>query len=376
MSHRARPSPPSSFHPSAETIAWLFSLPLPPGVISQPQPATPEDWALVEQYRLLCQSLTVLGEYERARRAEGLEAVRWEDLSIPGRDGPSALPHSSSSTSTSEPLALAPHNAVTALSHSLSSAYPLTSLPSTSSFSFTSTSPTSFSFDLSLDLPLDLDAAGTGPASLPSLMSAISELEHCVARLSLEANEARNLQRSLRTEMASRQRDRGRPASGAGARGRAGAKAGKRKAIEPAKEVKQMAVCEDCGEEMSASEEGESGSDEQHYHSEHAAVEGPAGLGVKAWEDRELMKALESVSMLDKRADEYRERLRVLKAQIHQHAALADALASQSSPATSSTSKMKGKNSGSSANGRGRSFGDVASDTGMRMVSLSRKGGR
>ncbi|CEQ41455.1 SPOSA6832_03195 [Sporobolomyces salmonicolor] len=369
MSHRARPSPPSSFHPSAETIAWLFSLPLPPGVISQPQPATPEDWALVEQYRLLCQSLTVLGEYERARRAEGLEAVRWEDLSIPGRDvtsiphgaGPSALPHPSSSTSTSEPLALAPHNAVTALSHSLSSAYPLTSLPSSSSFAFTSTSPTSFSFDLSLDLPLDLDAAGTGPASLPSLMSAISELEHCVARLSLEANEARNLQRSLRTEMASRQRERGRPASGAGARGRAGAKAGKRKAIEPAKEVKQMAVCEDCGEEMSASEEGESGSDEQHYHNEHAAVEGPAGLGVKAWEDRELMKALESVSMLDKRADEYRERLRVLKDQIHQHAALADALASQSSPATSSTSKMKGKNSGSSANGRGRSFGDVAS---------------
>lgn len=75
----------SPFVPLPETISFLYSLPLPPGVTSQPQPQSQQDWALVEQYRLLCQSLTVLGDYERARRKEGLEPVHWQDLNIPHR---------------------------------------------------------------------------------------------------------------------------------------------------------------------------------------------------------------------------------------------------------------------------------------------------
>lgn len=75
----------SPYVPRPESIAFLYSLPLPPGVTSQPQPRTQQDWALVEQYRLLCQSLTVLGDYERARRKEGLQPVDWKDLNIPHR---------------------------------------------------------------------------------------------------------------------------------------------------------------------------------------------------------------------------------------------------------------------------------------------------
>lgn len=243
------------------------------------------------------------------------------------------------------------HNAVAQLSQSLSS------FPS-SSFTFTSTASLSDpesagQFSLDLSLPLDLDST-TGPASLPSLMSAISELEHCVARLSLEANEARNLQRSLRSEMAVRQKSDhpqqkqlqngayGKGVSGGGGSAKKnGKKAAKYRSQDHSHETGSNAgPCQDCGEDHPQIEGYEGGGGDydhesyqldlefQHQQLQRQANEVVAaanaannggnggsgsGLGVKSWEDRELMKALESVSLLDKRADEYRERLKILK---------------------------------------------------------------
>ncbi|GAA6063254.1 hypothetical protein JCM10212_003617 [Sporobolomyces blumeae] len=506
----------SSFVPSKETLAWLFSLPLPPGVSHQPQPRTPQDWALVEQYRLLCQSLAVLGDYERARRADGLEPVQWHHLcldlappppsfpppvsddaySAEAREIAKLLPSLAAASAAAAGHAPSPRAAVldtpvapigrddddddaAAVAHLSES---LAAFPS-SSFTFSSSgSLADGSLSLDLSLPLDLDAS-TGPASLPSLMSAISELEHCVARLSLEANEARNLQKSLRSEMANRHaRDRttiagsapwaaaahaaGDPGqANAVARGRAGAgrhggprsgaaggqaplsakqhgkkpekrpsydeddarlggttsrgdRSGERgasRALTAASADRQHSFeshCEDCGDETSTedwlnfkdyedekpwvstngegrfTENGDGGAREST--SEHAGANGNevgagsmvakasvgvragevGGLGVKAWEDRELMKALESVSMLDKRADEYRERLRILKEQIHHHAALADALASSSS--ADSLEVRAGKSAKVKSGAGSARFGDVASDTGMKMVHLTR----
>ncbi|GAA5820285.1 hypothetical protein JCM11491_005562, partial [Sporobolomyces phaffii] len=353
--------PPPPFVPLPETIAFLYSLPLPPGVASQPQPASQQDWALVEQYRLLCQSLHVLAEYERARRAEGLPAVEWHDLALPAPPPPPPAPPRPAPPPPRPAVSSSHNNAVAQLSESLSS------FPS-SSFTFTSSgSLADGSLALDLSLPLDLDAE-SGPASLPSLMSAISELEHCVARLSLEANEARNLQRSLRTEMATRQ-------SSSSASGGSAKKNGKKTAKPPPAAVAPAAAAPApvvaAAERSSfyaagtAPEQLEYERDLEHEYEQlqlqadaavaHATAlerrhdhHGPSsasgsgtgtGLGVKAWEDRELMKALESVSMLDKRADEYRERLKILKEQIHHHAALADALASQSSSPSNRSSK-------------------------------------
>ncbi|GAA5946900.1 hypothetical protein JCM3765_002067 [Sporobolomyces pararoseus] len=365
------------FVPLPETIAFLYSLPLPPGVTSQPQPQSQQDWALVEQYRLLCQSLHVLAEYERARRAEGLEPVHFQDLQLPSSNQlppppppPSApVPHHRSIHEE-----LSSHNAVAQLSQSLSS------FPS-SSFTFTSSgSLADGSLSLDLSLPLDLDST-SGPASLPSLMSAISELEHCVARLSLEANEARNLQRSLRTEMATRQTGNGNT-NGAGGNG--GKNSAKKNGKKTAKNNNSGVVQ---GQITAAGAGGIIEVGDQYDHDQYrldleyqheqlqktanevvAAANGGggasgSGLGVKSWEDRELLKALESVSMLDKRADEYRERLKILKEQIHHHAALADALASQSSSPSSNNRSKGGKNS---------RFGDSPSDTGMRMINAPR----
>ena len=332
------------FVPLPETIAFLYSLPLPPGVTSQPQPQTQQDWALVEQYRLLCQSLNVLAEYERARRAEGLEPVDFQDLKLPSSNQslPSAPPPPPAPPLLLPPPSSAPtlphhrsiheelssHNAVAQLSQSLSS------FPS-SSFTFTSSgSLADGSLSLDLSLPLDLDST-SGPASLPSLMSAISELEHCVARLSLEANEARNLQVSLRTEMDSRQTGNVNTyvaGGGGGGKQNSAKKNGKK----IAKNVNNSGLVQ--GQITAGGGGGIGGGvgGEQYEHDQYrldleyqheqlqktanevvAAANGGgargSGLGVKSWEDRELLKALESVSMLDKRADEYRERLKILK---------------------------------------------------------------
>lgn len=77
---------PTSFSPSPLTLDWLYSLPLPPGCPVQPFPQTSQDWALVEQYRLLCQGLTVMAEYERERsrrqqRGEDPDAQPWDPRS-------------------------------------------------------------------------------------------------------------------------------------------------------------------------------------------------------------------------------------------------------------------------------------------------------
>lgn len=215
-------------------------------------------------------------------------------------------------------------------------------------------------------LPLDL----SGPASLPSLMGAIAELEQCVARLSLEANEARTLQKTLRLEMAARTAGRGRggaAGAGAGAGGgpgaaRAAAKKQRRKAKKrAAAEAEASAAAAAAAAASSGSPHAREHGDDDELDDEHAQapltrdealVSGLSGraddccsecgeshaaappshapapassviagsahraLGVGAWEDGELMKALQSVSQLDRRADEYRERLRVLKVRL------------------------------------------------------------
>jgi len=161
--------------------------------------------------------------------------------------------------------------------------------------------------------------------------------------------------------------------------------------------------CQDCGEDHPQIEGYEGGGNEydhesyqldlelQHQQLQRQANEVVAaanaannnggsgsGLGVKSWEDRELMKALESVSLLDKRADEYRERLKILKVsllssqshsehirltcfdvdqeQIQHHAALADALAS--SQGSGRSAAKHGRIEGMNGNPR---FGDVPS---------------
>lgn len=215
-------------------------------------------------------------------------------------------------------------------------------------------------------LPLDLSAlvaggggAGAGgPASLPSLIGAIAELEQCVARLSLEANEARTLQKTLRMEMAARS---GGGGGGGSAGGGAAAPGSARAAAKKKKRKAKKRAAADAAASASAaasapgtiatghaaaaadastgppaasmtgdealvsglsgraddccSECGESHAAPPHPHdaAAAAAAESAGGLGVTAWEDGELMKALQSVSQLDRRADEYRERLRVLK---------------------------------------------------------------
>lgn len=265
------------------------------------------------------------------------------------------------------------------------------------------------------------DPLSLGPASLPSLMAAISELEQCVARLSLEASEARSLQRRMRDELGAP------PTAAAGADlaayGEVGEVAGGEERLRAALEKKKMrnkkkkdkkkakaaaaavaaaeaevahsqsqqeqplaaSVTRDDDAESASSEEngGDSGTaaaaaadgadHPDHLLSAVAHGQAPMAAGEQASqhkkEDGELIKALQSVSMLDRRADEYRERLRVLKVrsrgcfflslfapvsfsertsaepndpacvlqeQIHHHAALADALAASSSSPSSS----------------------------------------
>ncbi|GAA5945564.1 hypothetical protein JCM3775_002634 [Rhodotorula graminis] len=481
-----------AFVPSPSTREWLYSLPLPPGCTTQPEPQTPEDWALVEQYRLLVNGLVVLGEYERERRrresrGEDPFATAWDPRTCsnpvvlaavdslvkdawPGLDTASPAHAASSAPQAGTAATLetdaaylgalsavqaalggsaagvlrgrgsSPSTATTASSHSsraphhhphqrpqarsssssssaaattfhddystpASSAAPsfrldpatgdmiaslplsLSDLASLPSHSALALDPSQIPADgiLADHLPLDL----SGPASLPSLMGAIAELEQCVARLSLEANEARTLQKTLRMEMAARTSGGG--GAGAGAApgaARAAAKKQKRKA-------KKRAAAEAAAAATAAA--ASPGQPHEHEHDEHddehddqpqapmtrdealvsglsgrvddccsecgeshaavpphhagagaGAATGPSALvpgsgagsgasiigeaahravGVGAWEDGELMKALQSVSQLDRRADEYRERLRVLKEQIHHHAALADSLA-------------------------------------------------
>ncbi|GAA5840756.1 hypothetical protein JCM9279_001211 [Rhodotorula babjevae] len=496
------PSPPPAhpaFVPSASTRDWLYSLPLPPGCTSQPEPQTPDDWALVEQYRLLVSGLVVLGEYERERqrreqRGEDPFATAWDprtcsnpvvlaavdslvkDASLdsdPASARTSSLHPAAASTPETDaaylgalsavqaalggsaagvlrPRGSSPSAATTASSsRAPHHAHPHHSRPQPRSASSSSGSAAATAFhddystsatssiagapsfrldpatgDMIASLPLSLSdlaslpshaalnggghggGAGldlahldpsqihpdgiladhlpldlSGPASLPSLMGAIAELEQCVARLSLEANEARTLQKTLRMEMAART---GGAGAGAGAGGasapgaaRAAAKKKKRKAKKRAAAEASAAAAAAAAASSGASHEHEHEHDDEpddelddeHLHApltrDEALVSGLSGraddccsecgeshasapppppapqhapasviagsahraVGVGAWEDGELMKALQSVSQLDRRADEYRERLRVLKEQIHHHAALADSLA-------------------------------------------------
>ncbi|GAA5911415.1 hypothetical protein JCM8208_005053 [Rhodotorula glutinis] len=489
----------AAFVPWPSTREWLYSLPLPPGCTAQPEPQTPEDWALVEQYRLLVNGLVVLGEYERERRrrehrGEDPFATAWDprtcndpvvlaavdslvkdtwpgspglDAAFPARDASGALllgpdaPYESdaaylgalsavqaalggSAAGVLRPRGSSPSTATTASSHSsraphhhqrpqprsasssssaaaafhddystaASSAAPsfrldpatgdmiaslplsLSDLASLPSHSALALDPSQIPADgiLADHLPLDL----TGPASLPSLMGAIAELEQCVARLSLEANEARTLQKTLRMEMAARTSGAG---GGAGAaEGGAAPGAARAAAKKKKRKAKKRAAAEAAAAAASAASSGQPHEHEHEHEHEHdegddefddepqppltrdeALVSGLSGrvddccsecgeshaavpphhagagassgaaplvtgsgagsggsiiagsahraVGVGAWEDGELMKALQSVSQLDRRADEYRERLRVLKEQIHHHAALADSLA-------------------------------------------------
>ncbi|KWU41298.1 hypothetical protein RHOSPDRAFT_27725 [Rhodotorula sp. JG-1b] len=230
------------------------------------------------------------------------------------------------------------------------------------------------------------DPLSLGPASLPSLMAAISELEQCVARLSLEASEARSLQRRMRDELGAPPAITAAGAGGDTAYGGEGGGAGGEERLRAAMEKKKMrnkkkkdkkkakaaaaaaaeeeeaALSQQQQQQVAATETGDDGAEPASTEESGNATAAAAANGVGHMdhslsashgqtptaatgeqasqhkkEDGELIKALQSVSMLDRRADEYRERLRVLKEQIHHHAALADALAaSSSSPASSS----------------------------------------
>ncbi|GAA5861394.1 hypothetical protein JCM8547_006116 [Rhodosporidiobolus lusitaniae] len=500
----------SSFQPSQDTVQWLYTLPLPPGCNSQPLPTTPEDWALVEQYRLLCQGLLVMGEFERERRRRmdngedpwgdwdpresgnptiisAAQSLFKHDLAQHG-DSAFRFPYPFSSSYPSQhPYPSADpeisydddfysedgvegdfdgDNAVLA-THT----YDFPSLETLQSFA--SASPLDPSaLPLSLDLSsLTLGPNGIGevgedgtPASLPSLMAAIAELEQCVARLSLEATEARNLQKTLREEMATRHHSQNGAAGGGPAQlqakeqqsgpaaaalaglARAGLKPMKRKVkggrvvsvssrsrLPPSLQKQKMvqppsaapvatngnrddsetgsvcghAHCTDCGSHLSPSaspEPSDAGSDGGAYHSppylplptveavaaaaaadsaqaaervaraqQAAVAAGQAGSAAagKAWEDGELMKALQSVSMLDRRADEYRERLRVLKEQIHHHAAFADTLAA--TPPTDTTTAGAGAAPPAATAAPKGKFGESFSDGGVEWVSIDER---
>jgi hypothetical protein len=121
-------------------------------------------------------------------------------------------------------------------------------------------------------------------------MSAIAELEQCVARLSLEASEARRLQRRMRGAVT---------AASVGAAGGGEGEAAKKKGKNRKKKKKVAAVSSPAPPPAIPAP------------AVPPVVQGPregAGGG-----DSDLLNALHSVSMLDRRADEYRERLRVLK---------------------------------------------------------------
>ncbi|GAA5835719.1 hypothetical protein JCM11251_007406 [Rhodosporidiobolus azoricus] len=553
------------FHPSQETINWLYSLPLPPGVTQQPLPQTSEDWALVEKFRWLCQGLVLAGEYERERRRRverGEDPYsEWEEwdprqsgnplvtsavqslmnshapthphpsyaLSHPHPHPQYAHPHYAQQYSSYNPAeyhqptfhehlpshvngvpldyigfagdeddeeedgyedepysegdpaeadeflaehtydfptletlqsfaasGLPPTSSSSADPSSSSSAHPLGGLDLsalTSSLGPTGLGELAAAAGVSVEgLSAAMNgqlggliegvegeggaAGGANPASLPSLIAAIAELEQCVARLSLEATEARNLQKSLRDEMATRSTPAsaaaqmkgstaGKAQAVAATLARAGLKPMKRKvkggrvvssrnrlppsaarapAPAPAAAPPAPAAatnghgghshgqhqhhhhhhhCSDCGESLSSHDDGASA---QHSPAPtapssrpsspplHAPVAPPpvtvSSNGVmpppqpqqqqqgepQQWEDGELMKALQSVSLLDRRADEYRERLRVLKEQIHHHAALADALASPNATAAAEEKKP---------------FGQSVSDAGLEYVAVT-----
>ncbi|GAA6027943.1 hypothetical protein JCM8097_001793 [Rhodosporidiobolus ruineniae] len=522
----------TAFQPSQDTLHWLYSLPLPPGCDHQPLPQTHEQWALVEQYRLLTQGLLVMGAFERERqRREAAGEDPYTDWDPRDSGNPAIV--SAAHSLFRHDMSLQQHYP----QPEVTAAYPSSYGPGdpdddelyasysdgegsyeededydddgadddegedgvlathTYDFptletlqSFASASPLDPSaLPLSLDLSAltlgpnglgDANEEGGTPASLPSLMSAIAELEQCVARLSLEATEARNLQKSLREEMATRQ---GQPAltTGGGEDGgaitaqsiaaglaRAGMRPMKKKvkggrvvsvsnrgrlpshlqaAIQQQQAAAQQAVaaataaqqqqqqqqqarpaplsraaskrpevphqlddhphshphlhshphdphshdhCTDCGTSLSRSASPTCScsppaspsppTSAPASPSVTAAAAEAAGLDPhinpatnRAWEDGELMKALQSVSMLDRRADEYRERLRVLKEQIHHHAALADALASSQS--TQSAQSPAAASVAPVVAGEKSAFGHSVSDTTLQWVSVDER---
>ncbi|BGP06917.1 hypothetical protein JCM10049v2_002747 [Rhodotorula toruloides] len=367
------------FRPSPLTLDWLYSLPLPPGCPVQPFPQTSEDWALVEQYRLLCQGLTVMAEYERERarrqqRGEDPDAQPWDprtsddpavvfaaECLFNGPDWVESEDHASSPSEHDD----AAYEVIDSPSQAADAAFlgvlsavqqqQQRNASSSSSTSFTTSIPLSLSdlTALSSALPLSsssssqppqthlspsqipadgiLSDSALSPASLPSLMSAIAELEQCVARLSLEASEARRLQRRMRGAVV------GASAANVGAVGDGEAEAAKKKG-KNRKKKKKVAPAPPPPPPLPPAVPAPPAPKQR---------EGAGG------DDSDLLNALHSVSMLDRRADEYRERLRVLKEQIHHHAAIADRLAS--SAAVSAPNSPAGQG----ANGHAHVHGDV-----------------
>ncbi|BGP30950.1 hypothetical protein JCM10296v2_002712 [Rhodotorula toruloides] len=356
------------FRPSPLTLDWLYSLPLPPGCPVQPFPQTSEDWALVEQYRLLCQGLTVMAEYERERarrqqRGEDPDAQPWDprtssdpavvfaaECLFNGPDWVESEDHASSPSehddAAYEPIDSPSQAADAAFLGVLSAVQQQQqrNASSSSSTTFTTSIPLSLSDLTALSSALPLSSASSqpaqslspsqipadgilsdsalSPASLPSLMSAIAELEQCVARLSLEASEARRLQRRMRGAVVAAS------AANAGAAGEAEAEGAKKKGKNRKKKKKVAAAPASLAPPPPAV----------------AAPPAPKQREGAGGDDSDLLNALHSVSMLDRRADEYRERLRVLKEQIHHHAAIADRLASSAVVSAPSSPAGQGTN--------------------------------
>jgi len=65
--------------PQPETVAWLKSLPLPPGRSAPALPTSRQDWELVERYRLLVASINHVAQWENARLQQ--EKQQWDQRS-------------------------------------------------------------------------------------------------------------------------------------------------------------------------------------------------------------------------------------------------------------------------------------------------------
>lgn len=65
--------------PHPETVAWLESLPFPPGRSAPALPTSRQDWELVERYRLLVTSINHVAQWENARLQQ--EKQQWEQRS-------------------------------------------------------------------------------------------------------------------------------------------------------------------------------------------------------------------------------------------------------------------------------------------------------
>lgn len=178
--------------PAQTTVNWLASLPLPPNAVST-TPTSKQDWQLVECYRILVEAITLLGEWERERLAS--QARAWDERSM--------------STQTTLSLSLFPPLHPTSdrkltLTNPFPPAANLSSLTKSLHIEKSSALTTLSNVHAALPIPLP-PAQSTSSAAithdpLPSIYSAVQQLEDRIVHLGLEVNEAHSRLKSLEVE--------------------------------------------------------------------------------------------------------------------------------------------------------------------------------